>query len=202
MRTLLIAAVLLLTAHAVPVLAADGEPGATARPDAGKHQAERRTRFEAWCQANVEKCREVLTWREQCQADPERCRAEIQARREARRAQCQADPEKCRAEFQARRDQWCQAKPERCRELQVRREQCKADPEKCRAEMQARVLERFQRADANGDGHLSREEANSGMPYLARYFDRIDANQDGVVTREELQAARKARLESRRSPRI
>ena len=163
MRTLLIAAILLLTAQAVPALANDG------------HKAEREARFNAWCQANADKCREVLAWRQQCQADPEKCRAEIQARREAMRAQCQADPEKCRAEFQARR------------------EQCKADPEKCRAEVEAHVTTRFKQADANGDGGLSREEAQKAMPRAARHFDQLDANRDGVVTLEELQAARKAR---------
>ena len=186
MRTLLIAAILLLTAQAVPALANDG------------HKAEREARFNAWCQANADKCREVLAWRQQCQADPEKCRAEIQARREAMRAQCQADPEKCRAEFQARREQWCQANPERCRELQARREQCKADPEKCRAEVEAHIATRFRQADANGDGGLSREEAQKAMPRAARHFDQIDANRDGIVTLEELQAVRRARFESRR----
>jgi hypothetical protein len=154
MRTLLIAATVLLTTHAVPVLAADGQPG--------PHRAEREARFNAWCQANADKCREVLAWRQQCQADLERCRAEMRARREARRAQCQADPEKCRAE------------------------------------VEARVTARFRQADANGDGGLSREEAQKAMPRAARHFDRLDANQDGVVTLEEMQAARKARFESRR----
>jgi hypothetical protein len=144
MKTLFIAAALLLTAQAVPALA-------------NGHKAEREARFNAWCQANADMCREVLAWRQQCQADPEKCRAEIQARREAMRAQCQADPEKCRAEIEAH------------------------------------VATRFKQADANGDGGLSREEAQKAMPRAARHFDQIDANRDGIVTLEELQAARKAR---------
>lgn len=193
-----VAAIAMLISQVAPALAADDTSGATPRSERGQYQAERKARFEAWCKANPEKCREVQVRREQCKADPEKCRTEMQARREAWQARCKADPEKCRAEMQARRGEWCKANPERCRELQARREQCKADPEKCRAEMQARVAVRFKEADVNGDGRLSREEAQKGMPRLVRHFDRIDANHDGVVTLEELQAARKARFESHR----
>jgi len=101
------------------------------------------------------------------------------------------------ADRKARFEQWCKDHPEKCREMKAkaeeRREQCKADPEKCRAEAQARSRERFRKADTNGDGRISREEAQKGMPQLARDFDRIDANKDGMVTMEELEAARKAR---------
>jgi len=106
------------------------------------------------------------------------------------------------ADRKARFEQWCKDNPEKCREMKAkaeqRREQCKADPEKCRAEMQARGRERFKKADTNGDSRLSREEAQKGMPQLARDFDRIDANKDGMVTLEELEAARKARAGTRK----
>ena len=105
------------------------------------------------------------------------------------------------AERQARREQWCKDNPEKCRELQVkakaRQEECKANPEKCRAEMQARQEDRFKAADANKDGKLTREEAQKGMPVVARNFDQIDANKDGAVTPQELEAARKARAAAR-----
>ena len=105
------------------------------------------------------------------------------------------------AERQARREQWCKDNPEKCRELQAkakaRQEECKANPEKCRAEMQARQEDRFKAADANKDGKLTREEAQKGMPVVARNFDQIDANKDGVVTPQELEAARKARAAAR-----
>jgi hypothetical protein len=106
------------------------------------------------------------------------------------------------ADRKARFEQWCKDNPEKCREMkakaQQRREQCKADPGKCRAEMQAQSRERFKKADTNGDGRLSREEAERGMPEVARNFERIDANKDGVVTLEELEAARKARAGARK----
>jgi hypothetical protein len=172
-------AVAALVTQAVPSLASEGVPGATVRSDSGKSAADRKARFEQWCKDNPEKCREA------------------KAKAQQRREECKADPEKCRAEAQARREQWCKDNPEKCRELKAkaeqRREQCKADPEKCRAEAQARGRERFKKADANGDGRLSREEAKKGMPQLARDFDRIDTNKDGMVTVEELEAARKSR---------
>lgn len=48
----------------------------------------------------------------------------------------------------------------------------------------ARALERM---DINGDGNLTREEAQQGR---AQWFDRLDANGDGQLTVEEREAAR------------
>lgn len=114
------------------------------------------------------------------------------------------DGGKSAVERRARMEERCKAEPEKCREMQARRkerhEQCKANPEKCRAEMQAKREERFKRVDANGDGRLTRDEAQKGMPMVARHFEQIDANKDGVVTMEELQAARKARAGQRKGP--
>jgi hypothetical protein len=178
-RFLIAAAVAVFTTQAVPALASEGIPGATVRSDSISTPADRKARFEQWCKENPEKCREA------------------KAKAEQRRDECKADPEKCRAEAQARLEQWCKDNPERCREMkakaQQRRDECKADPEKCRAELQARGRERFKKADANGDGRISREEAQKGMPQLARDFDRIDANKDGMVTMEELEAAHRPR---------
>ena len=118
-------------------------------------------------------------------------------------ATVRSDSGKSAADRKARFEQWCKDNPEKCREMKAkaeqRREQCKADPEKCRAEAQAWIRERFKKADANGDGRLSREEAKKGMPQLARDFDRIDANKDGMVTLEELEAASKARADGRKA---
>lgn len=102
----------------------------------------------------------------------------------------------------ARFEEWCRSDPSKCEELRARRaerrEQCRANLEQCRAERQARFNERFTRADADGDGALSRAEAEKEMPRLARRFDALDANQDDRVTREEIDAARKARAARRR----
>ena len=125
--------------------------------------------------------------------------------RKARMEECKVNPEKCRAERQAKREQWCKEHPARCKEMAERREQrmaeCKANPEKCRAEKKAHFEQRFKRADTDGDGRISRAEAEIAMPRLARHFDRIDANKDGQVTFDEIAAARKAFFEQRRGHR-
>jgi len=43
----------------------------------------------------------------------------------------------------------------------------------------------FNKADANGDGRLDRQEAAQFAPVLQR-FDALDADHDGFVTRAEL----------------
>lgn len=55
---------------------------------------------------------------------------------------------------------------------------------------------RYKKADLNGDGMLSREEATTGMPRLSRTFDRFDGNKDGQLTTAEIQTA--ARMHGRR----
>ncbi|MBL8377031.1 MAG: hypothetical protein JNM79_04125 [Burkholderiales bacterium] len=65
-----------------------------------------------------------------------------------------------------------------------------------RADRQARKAERqarFKAADTNGDGALSRAEADAaGLKGIAKRFDVIDSNKDGRVTREEMRTARQA----------
>lgn len=47
------------------------------------------------------------------------------------------------------------------------------------------MLERLKAADTNGDGMISRAEAQA-LPRVLEKFDAIDANHDGQVTMEEL----------------
>ena len=52
--------------------------------------------------------------------------------------------------------------------------------------------ERMKAADKNGDGAISKAEADAaGMTRLSKNFDKLDANKDGKVTREEMKMARK-----------
>lgn len=60
--------------------------------------------------------------------------------------------------------------------------------EQMRAKHQERMQEHFRRADKDGDGALSKAEAEAAMPRLAKDFDAIDANKDGKITQEELRA--------------
>jgi len=59
-----------------------------------------------------------------------------------------------------------------------------------RAKHAARFEEQFKEADKNGDGVLTKPEAeSSNLRGLAKHFDQIDANHDGQLTKQELQAA-------------
>src|SRR5262245_53687423 len=50
----------------------------------------------------------------------------------------------------------------------------------------AKREERWEKADANRDGKLSRAEAAIGhTQMLSENFDKIDTNKDGFITREE-----------------
>lgn len=100
-------------------------------------------------------------------------------------------------ERRAMMEKHCAENPERCKQMKAqmeqRRAQCEGDPAKCREQHQARAAERFKQADADGNGALSKAEAEKGMPGLARRFDAIDGNKDGQLSRDEIEAARKAR---------
>lgn len=190
------AAILLLVSMGAPVWAQpQGVPGATVRPEGappgkGLSPEERRARMEA-CKADPEKCRaEKKARREQwCKDNPQRC-AEIKQKMEQRRAECQANPEKCRAEKKARMEQYCKENPQRCEDMKKRMQERGADKK-------GAFIERFKRADKDGNGAISRAEAEQSIPRMARRFDGLDANKDGQITMDELAAARKARMEKR-----
>ncbi|HEX4781929.1 MAG TPA: EF-hand domain-containing protein [Usitatibacter sp.] len=56
----------------------------------------------------------------------------------------------------------------------------------------AKAAERFKKLDTDGDGRISRAEAQAS-PRLSKGFDAIDANKDGYITPDELKAAREQR---------
>jgi Ca2+-binding EF-hand superfamily protein len=60
------------------------------------------------------------------------------------------------------------------------------------AQMHQRHEARVKAADTDGDGTISRAEAEKALPGLARNFDAVDADKDGKVTVAELDAARTA----------
>ena len=49
----------------------------------------------------------------------------------------------------------------------------------------------FKKADADGNGTLSRAEADKSVPRLAKKFDLIDADKDGQLSRDEMKAWKK-----------
>lgn len=69
--------------------------------------------------------------------------------------------------------------------------------EERRKKMQGKMRERLQKADQNGDGAISRSEAEREMPGMARHFEQIDSNHDGILNKEELKAAHEKRREMR-----
>jgi EF hand len=60
--------------------------------------------------------------------------------------------------------------------------------------------EHFRRADSDGDGALTRAEADKALPRLGAKFDRIDANHDGKLTQDELRRYFDAKRAARGKP--
>ena len=50
----------------------------------------------------------------------------------------------------------------------------------------AKMREKFDAADTDHDGLISRDEAAKGLPHIAKHFDAIDANHDGKLSMQEL----------------
>lgn len=58
-----------------------------------------------------------------------------------------------------------------------------------RAQQAAQQLEaRFQQADTDQDGKLTKAEAEKGMPRLAKNFAKIDLSGNGYVTLDQVKA--------------
>ena len=50
------------------------------------------------------------------------------------------------------------------------------------------MQEHFKAADKDGDGRISRAEADASLPRIAKNFDALDTNKDGFLTKDELRA--------------
>jgi Ca2+-binding EF-hand superfamily protein len=69
-----------------------------------------------------------------------------------------------------------------------------------KVQARARNLEKFNAADKNKDGGLSREEARrGGFAGIEKNFDAMDTNKDGKVTREERRAFAKKQRAARKA---
>lgn len=55
-----------------------------------------------------------------------------------------------------------------------------------RAARAEKLAERFKAADKDGDGQLTKAEAEAGMPRLAKHFDAIDSAKTGRVSLEQV----------------
>jgi hypothetical protein len=54
-------------------------------------------------------------------------------------------------------------------------------------EMKEKLMERFNEADADHDGRLTKVEAEGKMPRVAKSFDAIDVQKRGYVTIEQIE---------------
>lgn len=70
-------------------------------------------------------------------------------------------------------------------------------PAAASADWQAHLRARFQKADVNGDGQLSAQEAQQGMPRVYKHFNQIDTAGKGYVTLQQIQEFVAARAAAR-----
>ncbi len=63
----------------------------------------------------------------------------------------------------------------------------------------SRLAAQFRKADADGDGMLSRAEAERAAPRWADQFDAIDADRDGRISPEEIRAWRSVGKDRRKA---
>jgi hypothetical protein len=55
-------------------------------------------------------------------------------------------------------------------------------------QMMQRLQTRFASANTTHDGKLTRDQASTGMPMVAKHFDEIDTQKNGYVTLPQIQA--------------
>jgi Ca2+-binding EF-hand superfamily protein len=87
------------------------------------------------------------------------------------------------------------------RDGQLDQGEMNAHREKMHAEMQSRGEERWKAADKDGDGTISRDEANASMPRMAERFGQFDADSDGRVSRAEMRQQRDQHRRSKQTGR-
>lgn len=74
----------------------------------------------------------------------------------------------------------------------ISKEEMQAHHKMMREKHQNTMQERWKLADKDGDGMLTKAEAESGdMPRLVRDFDKLDKNKDGKLSHEEVEAGMK-----------
>jgi Ca2+-binding EF-hand superfamily protein len=152
---------------------------------------------------------------ERCKQDPATCRERAHARFEARWKQLDTD-----GDGTVSKEEAAQGPPHLAEHFveidanqdgkltqdemhsarRARMAQCEKDPEQCRAQMKQRFEAAWKRADTDGDGTLSKAEAEQAMPRLARHFEEIDTDRDGRITLAEMDAARARHPHPRRVP--
>jgi hypothetical protein len=66
--------------------------------------------------------------------------------------------------------------------------------------LKSRLAGVFAKADVNHDGHLTREEAQAGMPRVYAHFDEIDRDKKGFVTLEQIRGFLEASAAIGKSP--
>lgn len=65
-------------------------------------------------------------------------------------------------------------------------------------EMKDKLVERFNAADTDHDGRLTKLEADGKMPRVAKNFDAIDVQKRGYVTIDQIEAYTIQQLKKRR----
>lgn len=70
-------------------------------------------------------------------------------------------------------------------------------PPSAAGQFEARLSERFAKADVNGDGKLTIQEARQGMPRVYKHFAEIDVDGKGYVTLQQLQGFLASRAAAR-----
>jgi Ca2+-binding EF-hand superfamily protein len=62
----------------------------------------------------------------------------------------------------------------------------------------AELQKRFAAADKNGDGRLTKDEAQAGMPMVYQHFDEIDKNKQGSISLADVAAFARAQRAARK----